>query len=91
MKKMVSFKKVMAFVLAFVMLVSGANFFALGLPAQGDSGLLAAEMPAYGYGADIEDDVAESDYLGGSDVELPSDTTGPDIAPPPYFPIIRII
>ena len=33
MKKMVSFKKVMAFVLAFVMLVSGANFFALGLPA----------------------------------------------------------
>jgi len=91
MKKMVSFKKVMAFVLAFVMLVSGANFFVVGLPVQGQGDLLAAEMPAYGYGVDIKDDVVVSDYLGGSDVELPSDTTGPDIAPPPYFPIIQII
>ena len=44
MKKMVSFKKVTAFVLAFVMLVSGANFFVVGLPAgEVDSPNVAVE------------------------------------------------
>jgi len=91
MKKMVSFKKVMAFVLAFVMLVSGANFFVVGLPVQGHSDLLAAEMPTFGYLSDAGDDASEFDYLSDPEIKLPDGNAGLDIAPPPYFPIIQVI